>query len=121
MRLSSLRAALIVLAMVAQTVAGGAGMAHAAAGPAQRQTIAHHCEHMTPQDDGAPAEQSHKRGMCDSCLVCDGPPAATFVHRAHFALAQIDFAAAEFPPPTSDRPAARATQVQRARAPPGAA
>ncbi|PPD44065.1 MAG: hypothetical protein CTY15_08380 [Methylocystis sp.] len=84
MRLSSLRALLLTLAMVVQTVAGGWSVAHAAAG-ASRTTISAHCEKM---HGGGHAGDAHHGGhpSCDNaCCLCEEPGSfALSLFDAHF-------------------------------------
>lgn len=72
MRLSSLRALFLVLAMVAQTVAGGWGVAREAIGPAAG--ISAHCAKMRGMDRAGDAHRDGRHHNCESCLLCAGPP-----------------------------------------------
>lgn len=75
MRLSTLRILLLVLAMVLQTVAGGAGLAHAAAAP-PGTTLGVQCQHLSADERSAPDDRAGHRHNCLSCLLCGEPPPA---------------------------------------------
>lgn len=120
MRLSSLRALLLVLAMVAQTVAAGAGFARAAPFSSQ-QTLSATCHQLDAAGQSGPADKAGHRHDCQSCLLCAGPPpvwiaAAWTTHAA----ASLDYALIAFNAADSPAPAARAARSHCARAPPGA-
>jgi hypothetical protein len=122
MRISSLRALLLALAMVLQTIAGGAGVARSAMSDAH-PAVSAHCARLLKQLHGnegrAPAGESD-RGMCQSCLVCDEPPAA-WVHDLDVSVA-AQRASAPIAPPSSDAAVHFATiaRAQSARGPPAA-
>lgn len=121
MRISSLRALLLALAMVLQTIAGGAGVARATMSDAH-PSISAHCarllNHLHGHEGDAPDESD--RGMCSSCLACDEPPTA-WVHDLDVSVA-AQRVSTPIAPPSSDAwvrfaPVARA---QSARGPPAA-
>lgn len=72
MRLSSLRTLFLVLAMVVQTVAGGWGVARAATGP--DAGISAHCAKQGGADRAGDGHRDLRHHMCESCLLCAGPP-----------------------------------------------
>jgi hypothetical protein len=73
MRLSSLRVLFLVLTMVVQTVAGGWGVARAATGPLAAGMSAH-CTKQGGVDAAGDAHRDGRHEMCESCLLCAGPP-----------------------------------------------
>lgn len=75
MRLTTFRALLLVLAMVTQTVAGGAGLARAAA-VSPGATLGVQCDHLRADDSSAPDDSARHRHNCQSCLLCGEPPPA---------------------------------------------
>ncbi len=75
MRLSTFRALLLALAMVFQTVAGGAGIAHAAS-ISPEDTLSAQCHHMRAGEQPAPDDRPGHRHNCQSCFLCGEPPPA---------------------------------------------
>ncbi len=74
MRPSSLRALLLAFVMVLQTVAGGFGAARATPNGFDPQ-ISAHCgqSHASETGRGDTGRDAHHH-MCESCLLCAGPP-----------------------------------------------
>ncbi|MDJ0448609.1 DUF2946 family protein [Methylocystis sp. JR02] len=74
MRPSSLRALLLAFVMVLQAVAGGFGAARAAPSGFDPQ-ISAHCgqSHASETGSGNTGRDAHHH-MCESCLLCAGPP-----------------------------------------------
>jgi hypothetical protein len=74
MRPSSLRALLLAFVMVMQAVAGGAGVARAAPDGFDPR-ISSHCgqSHAGETGSGDTGRDAHHH-MCESCLLCAGPP-----------------------------------------------
>lgn len=73
MQPSSLRALLLAFAMVLQAMAGGFGAAHAM--PGFEQGVSTHCGQTSAADHSAgEAGRDTHRQMCESCLLCAGPP-----------------------------------------------
>jgi hypothetical protein len=75
MRLTTFRTLLLVLAMVFQTVAGGAGLARAAS-ISPEATLSSQCHHMRAGEQPAPDDRLGHRHNCQSCLLCGEPPPA---------------------------------------------
>ncbi len=120
MRLSSLRALLLVLAMVAQTVAGGAVLARAAAFSPQ-QTLSATCHQFHDAEQSGPADKAGHRPDCQSCFLCAGaPPVWIAAAWTTHAAASVDYALIAFNAADSPALAARAARSHCARAPPGA-
>ncbi|MGE5389352.1 MAG: DUF2946 family protein [Hyphomicrobiales bacterium] len=69
MNVSSLRALLLALAMVLQTIAGVARAASADAGAA----LLLHCESKAVQDDKAAGGGHSRHHHCDACSLCAAP------------------------------------------------
>lgn len=118
MRFSTLRALLIVLAMVLQTVAGGAGLARAAA-DSPGSTLSVQCDHVSANERSAPADKAGHRHNCLSCLLCGEPPpawvslaSADFVEFSEFALVDAPMGAKQ--PSLPEKP----SRAHSARAPP---
>ncbi|WP_442754202.1 hypothetical protein ACNHKD_14575 [Methylocystis sp. JAN1] len=76
MRLSSLRVLILVLTMVMQTVAGGWGVARAATDPLEAGASAHCLKH-DGTDVAGDARRDGRGQMCESCLLCAGPPSVS--------------------------------------------
>ncbi len=120
MRLSSLRQLLLVLAMVAQTVAGGASIARAAAF-SPHQTLAATCHQFHEAERSGPAEKSGHRPDCQSCFLCAGPPPVWLAAGwTTHAAASVEYALIAFNTADYPSPAGRAARSHCARAPPGA-
>ncbi|MCC3247063.1 hypothetical protein LG047_17350 [Methylocystis sp. WRRC1] len=124
MRPSALRALLLALAMVFQTIAGGVSVAHAATG-ASPQAVSGHCDFMRGPHHGEPAGKagSHdgRHIMCLSCLLCAGPPTVSIDQRTDIVLERRSCAVIGFTSSEILRLVSRAAQTSRARAPPAAA
>ncbi|WP_036280207.1 DUF2946 family protein [Methylocystis sp. ATCC 49242] len=124
MRPSALRALLLALAMVIQTIAGGVSVARAAT-LASPQAISEHCDFMRGPHHGEPAGKagSHdgRHNMCLSCLLCAGPPTISIDHRTDIVVEPRSYALIGFAPTEAGRLVSRAAQTSRARAPPAAA
>ena len=117
MRLSSLRALLLVLAMVAQTVAGGAGLARAAPFSSQ-QTLFAPCHQLDAADQPGPADKAGHRHDCQSCLLCAGPPPVWVAVWAYDSATSLEYALIGFHSVDSPSLTARAARSHCARAPP---
>lgn len=125
MRPSTLRALLLVLAMAFQTVAAGWSVARAAPGNARPPTSAEvsaHCAHMLAlagvKRQGAPASESGDHGMCQSCLLCDGPPTVSLPAVSHVAAAARVCASVRQRPVETRPDFAPLAFARRARGPP---
>lgn len=75
MRLPTLRILLLVLAMVLQTVAGGAGLARAAA-DSPGSTLSVQCDHLSASERSGADDRAGHRHNCLSCPLCAEPPPA---------------------------------------------
>lgn len=120
MRLSSLRALILVLAMVVQTVAGGWGVARAAAGPVEAG-VSVHCMMQGGSDDAGDARRDGPRHMCDSCLLCAGPPLVSLAGFAPVSPAPRAVRAAGFVLSSAQGFEARIAEASFARGPPAVA
>lgn len=122
MRISSLRALLLALAMVLQTIAGGASVARAATNDGG-QSVSAHCARLLKQlhanDDAAP-EQDSGRGMCPSCLACDEPPTAWVLDLDVSVVVTQRVSRILHPSSDAQGRFARVEQAQSARGPPAA-
>lgn len=121
MRLPLLRALLLVLAMVSQTVAGTAVMARAASGSAQ-QTLSAPCRLLPAAETVGQGDQdkAHRHHGCEPCCRHSEPPplwSADWTDHApaFFSYRPISFQFVEFP-----SLAASADRRERARGPPTA-
>jgi hypothetical protein len=72
MNMSSLRSLLLALAMVLQTIAGGAGVARAASADAGAALLLH-CESKAVQNDKAAGGGHSRHHHCDACSLCAAP------------------------------------------------
>lgn len=120
MHSSSLRALLLALVMVLQTVAGNVGMARAmtdAAGLA----LTTHCDKTgdTPSDNAAGGNQSHHR-HCDSCCLCGEPPGVSLTESVPALMTRRAIRVAALVPSETSGAPARLAQAQQARGPPAA-
>jgi hypothetical protein len=79
MRQSSLRALLLALTMVFQTIVAGAGVARAAPDGYGTAVSAHCVKSAASAGDATDRGRESRRHMCDACSLCAGPPAAAFV------------------------------------------
>ncbi|MGD9656475.1 MAG: hypothetical protein AB7U61_02375 [Methylocystis sp.] len=121
MPLPLLRALLLVLAMVAQTVAGTAVIAGVASESPQ-QTLSASCQRLSAAESSGLANQakSHRHHGCEPCCRHSEPPplwTTDWTDRApaFFSYRLISFPFTEFP-----SLAASADRRHRARAPPSA-
>lgn len=119
MRPSSLRALLLALAMVLQTIAGGASVARAASMSSQVSASAH-CERMRAPGDAAPAKSDDRRHMCQACLLCAAPPLVALGYPGDIVDRVPVSARGGFVLSASEGASTRIAQGQRARAPPPA-
>lgn len=120
MRPSSLRALLLALAMVLQTIAGGASVARAASMSSQVSASAH-CERMRAPGDVTPARSDDRRHMCQACLLCAAPPLVALANPGDVIGRVPVSVRGGFVLSASEGSFARIAQGQRARAPPPAA
>ncbi|WP_424361893.1 DUF2946 family protein [Methylocystis parvus] len=116
MRLSSLRALFLVLAMVVQTVAGGWGVARAGTGP--DAGISAHCAKQAGVDRAGGAGRDARHHMCESCLLCAGPPSVALDDFTLQLLRPLASAPADFIFFDTSGAAARILQAHFARGPP---
>jgi hypothetical protein len=116
--LSSLRALFLALAMVLQTAAGGASLAHVAlVSPEHALCHEHHAqEQSTPAH---PAEKSSHHHDCRSCCFCAEPWHAWIRDWTHEVAASVGYALIEFGAADASRAASLSARSHRARAPPG--
>jgi hypothetical protein len=117
MRPSSLRALLLALAMVFQTIAAGAGVARAASGPIEA-SFAAHCEKSSGNADAADAHHEQRRHSCDSCCLCSGPPTASFAQFVPVVISPRDSRVVSFILVETCGVPARLARAQFARGPP---
>ena len=75
MRLTTLRTLLLVLAMVIQTFAGGAGLARTGS-MSPEQMLSVQCHQLGADEQSAPNDGLAHRHNCHSCPPCGAPPAA---------------------------------------------
>lgn len=118
MSLSSLRALLLALAMVAQTIAGGWSVALSA--PAVGVT--HHCEKTSvPSERAGHAKSGAPRCACECCLLCGEPLSSPLQSEGYALAAPRDGGLALFAPETLLGPVVRTKDAWLARGPPGRA
>lgn len=118
MRPSSLRALLLALAMVIQTIAGAGSVARAGVGVAGLAMTAH-CATGVNEADGATDGRRHGRHQpCDSCCLCAGPPGASLIASGPALTAPRAFGLAGFVLNEAPASAAWLGQFNRARGPP---
>jgi hypothetical protein len=117
MRLTGIRALLLALAMVIQTVAGGVGLARAAS-ISLTETISGPCHHLRAGEQPAPDDRLGHRHNCQSCLLCGEPPPAWISQNADYLVAVGEYALTDTrvraESPLSERP----SRAHCARAPP---
>lgn len=118
MRLTTLRTLLLVLAMVMQTFAGGAGLARAAS-LSPEQTVSVQCHELRGDGQSAANDRLGHRRHCQSCLLCGGGPPAAWVSLVpEHLFAPGEFELIDAPsyaePPLSER----SSRAHSARAPP---
>jgi len=122
MRLSSFRALLLALAMVAQAIASGASLAHAAL-LSPEHTLSEPChEHHAHEQSApaAPAEKSSHHHNCQSCCLCAEPWHVWSADWTHDAAAPVGYALIDFGATDLSPPPARLARSHGARAPPAA-
>ncbi|MFO1125946.1 MAG: hypothetical protein U1E25_12190 [Methylocystis sp.] len=117
MRLTTLRNLLLVLAMVTQTVAGGAGLARAAS-IFSEETLSTSCHHVREAENTASNDKAGRHHNCHSCLLCGGPPAAWISSVEFHVVALAAYALID--PPVNAAPSRfeRLSRAHSARAPP---
>ena len=79
MGLSSLRALLLSLAMVLQTVAAGAMAAAPRSEGLDRAAVEHCAQHAGQRNDASPAQNRADHKHCDKCLACCGVQGAALL------------------------------------------
>ncbi|MBG0796604.1 hypothetical protein IYX23_02680 [Methylocystis sp. L43] len=117
MRLTTLRTLLLILAMVIQTVAGGAGLARAAS-ISPEETIAAHCHQLRAGEQSAPNDRLGHRHSCHSCLLCGEPPPAWVSLASNYVVALGEYALIEAPTYAVRSLFERSSRAHSARAPP---
>ncbi len=123
MRIKSLRALLLALAMVVQTIAGANGVAHAMAPLAPEAALEHCVNANAPNDASAPSHDGHDAGghrACQHCLFCTGgagvatsPQSVAFI--VERTVARIGFVRSQ-----NGQAPTQVTHIWRARGPPSA-
>ena len=117
MRLTTLRTLLLVLAMVTQTIAGGAGLARAAS-MSQEETLSAQCHALRSAEQPATGDEAGHRNNCHSCLLCGGP-APALVSCADYHVAALDeYAQIDAPVEAARSRFERLSRAHSARAPP---
>jgi hypothetical protein len=117
MRLTTLRALLLVLAMVMQTVAGGAGLARAAS-ISPEEALSAQCHFVRAGEQPAPDDRLGHRHSCQSCLLCGAPPAAWISLASEYVFARGEFALIDAPIHAARPLFGRSSRAQSARGPP---
>ncbi len=118
MPLTTLRTLLLVLAMVAQTFAGGAGLARAAS-IAPEETLSAQCHHhMRAGEQPAPDDRPGHRHNCQSCLLCGEPPPAWVSLTSDDVVALGEFARFDAPINAGRPLSERQSRAHSARGPP---
>ncbi|MGD9543508.1 MAG: DUF2946 family protein [Methylocystis sp.] len=117
MRPKTLRTLLIVLAMVIQTVAGGAGLARAALMPSG-DALSTRCHQLSAAEQSAPNDRDGHEHHCQSCLMCCEPPAAWVSLLTDYVVALAGYAVVDTPTYAVRPLAARPSRAHSARAPP---
>lgn len=117
MRLTTLRALLLVLAMVMQTVAGGAGLARAAA-ISPEETLSALCHDLRAGEQPASGDRLGHRHNCQFCLLCGEPPPAWVSLASDDAVAHGEYALIDAPIYAARSLFARLSRAHSARAPP---
>jgi len=116
MRLTTLRTLLLILAMVTQTVAGGAGLARAAA-ISSGQTLSASCHHLSEAENTASNDKAGRQHNCHSCLLCGGPPAAWISSVEFHVVALVAYALIDPPVNAARSRSERLSRAHSARAP----
>jgi hypothetical protein len=118
MRLSTLRTLLLVLAMVIQTFAGGAGLARAAS-MSPEQALSVQCHELRGDAQSAPNDKLGHRRHCQSCLLCGGaPPAAWVSSLPDYVFAPGEYELIDAPSHAAPPLFERSSRAHSARAPP---
>jgi hypothetical protein len=117
MRFTTLRNLLLALAMVFQTVAGGAGLA-CAASISPEETLSVQCHHMRAGEQPGPDDRPGHRHNCQSCLLCGEPPAAWVSLTSHDVVALGAYARFDAPLYAEQALSGRPSRAHSARAPP---
>ncbi len=117
MRLTTLRTLLLVLAMVTQTVAGGAGLARAAS-ISPEETLSAQCHYLRAGEQPAPDDRLGHRHNCQSCLLCGEPPPAWVSLATDNVVALGDYALIDAPLYAARSLSPRLSRAHSARAPP---
>lgn len=117
MRLTSFRNLLLALAMVFQTVAGGAGIAHAAS-ISPEETLSAQCHHMRAGEQPAPDDRPGHRHNCQSCLLCGEPPPAWVSLASDYLVSLGEYARFDAPIFARRPLSERLSRAHSARAPP---
>lgn len=118
MSLSSFRALLLALAMVAQTIAGGWVVAHAAAG-GSAAAISAHCAKGANADGGVgDARHGVAHHMCGSCCLSAGGQPAFLADFVDVVVELRAFSAAGFVLTHASGASARIAEATLARGPP---
>lgn len=117
MRLSTLRTLLLILAMVVQTVASGAGLARAAS-ISLEETLSAHCQQVRAGEQSAPNDRLGHRHNCQSCLLCGEPPPAWVSLTSDHDVALGEYALIDAPTYVVRSLSERSSRAHSARAPP---
>lgn len=117
--LSLFRVLILVVAMAVQPVAGGWALAHAAAGPLAAGA-SEHCVKETTTGGAGDAHRDGAHRMCESCLLCGGPPPLLIGEFTSVPPPTRALESAAFPLPDAASVPARFAVASLARGPPGA-
>ena len=117
MRLTTLRALLLVLAMVIQTVAGGAGLARAAS-MSPEEALSAQCHRLRVGEQSAPNKEIGHGRHCHACLMCGEPPAAWISPLADYVIPIDEYALIDSPSFAGRALSERPSRAHSARAPP---
>ena len=120
MRLSSFRALFLALAMVAQTIAGGWGVAHAASG-SPAAGVSAHCANAAKADGGAgDSREGGAHHMCGACCLSAGSQPVFLADFVSVLVEPRAFSAASFVLADASAAPARIALATLARGPPAA-
>jgi hypothetical protein len=118
MRQSSLRALLLALTMVFQTIVAGVGVARAAP-EGLRAGVSAHCSRIfAGAGDAADPHHERRRHNCDACNLCAGPPDVGFVDFVPLVLSPRGSRVAHFLSVSTSAAPSRLAGAQFARGPP---
>lgn len=117
MRLTTFRALLLVLAMVLQTVAGGATLARAAS-TASGETISAQCHFLRADEHPASNDKAGHRHNCHTCLLCAEPPPAWVSLASDYTVALGEHTLIDARPYAPPSFSERSSRAHSARAPP---